>query len=93
VGSGGLRGRIFILGFAYISRKFPSDPRLFPSEIDKYLHPHRVTGVYKFYENWSTETFRKRAQRSGLFVPRTKNHDGSALRGGDFRLEESKTSL
>jgi len=27
---GGLWGRILILGFAYISRTFPSDPRLFP---------------------------------------------------------------
>jgi hypothetical protein len=25
-------------------------------------------GIYKFYENWSTETFRKKSQSSGLFV-------------------------
>jgi len=36
----GLWGRIFILDFAYISRKFPFDPRLFPLKLKKYLHCH-----------------------------------------------------
>jgi hypothetical protein len=26
-----------------------------------------VIGIYLFYENWSTETYRKTSQKSGLF--------------------------
>jgi len=33
-------GRIFILDFAYISRMFPSHPRLFSLKTKKYLHRH-----------------------------------------------------
>jgi hypothetical protein len=29
----------------------------------KYLHHHPVTGVYLFYENWSTETSRKKESK------------------------------
>jgi hypothetical protein len=35
----GLWDRIIILGFAYISRTFPSNPGLFPGR-KKYLHRH-----------------------------------------------------
>jgi len=34
--------RIFILDFAYISRRFPSDPRFFSVKTKKYLHHHPV---------------------------------------------------
>jgi len=37
-----LGNRPFILGFAYISRKFPSDPRLFPLKTKKYLRRNPV---------------------------------------------------
>ena len=50
------------LHFAYISRKVPSDPRLFPLKTKKYLRRHPVDSwveIYLFYENWSTETFRR----------------------------------
>jgi hypothetical protein len=56
-------GRIFILGFAYISRKFPGDPRLFPSENEEISTPPPfglLIGIYLFCKNWSTETFRKK---------------------------------
>jgi len=52
-----LRVRIFILDFADTSRKFFSDPKVIMPETKKYLHRHPVMGVYRFYENWSTETF------------------------------------
>jgi hypothetical protein len=39
---GSALGRILILDFAYVSRKFPSDPRLFPLKTKKYLHRHLV---------------------------------------------------
>jgi len=35
-------GRIFILDFVYIPRKFSSDPKLFPLKTKKYLHHHPV---------------------------------------------------
>jgi len=56
-------GQIFILDFADISQKFPSDSRHFSLKTKKYLHRHPcgfLIGIYLFYENWSTETFRKR---------------------------------
>jgi hypothetical protein len=55
-------GRIFILDFGYISRKFPADPRLsFPESEEKSTPPPCgfLIGIYLFYENWSTETFTK----------------------------------
>jgi hypothetical protein len=58
----GLWGRIFILDFAYISRKFPSDPRLLFLVNEEISAPPPcgfLIGIYLFYENWSTETFRK----------------------------------
>ena len=53
---------MFILDFAYISRKYPSDPGLFASENKEISAPPPcwfLIGIYKFYESWSTETFRK----------------------------------
>ena len=58
-----LRVRIFILDFVYISGKFSSGPAAIIPEMKKYLRRHPVIGVYRYYENWSTETFGK-AQRS-----------------------------
>jgi hypothetical protein len=58
------------LHFAYLTRRFPSDPRLFFPENEKTSTPLPcgfLMGIYPFYENWSTETFRK-SQRSGLFT-------------------------
>jgi hypothetical protein len=54
----GLWGRIFILGFAYISQNFPFDPRLFVENREISTPPPRgfLIEVYAFYENWSTET-------------------------------------
>jgi len=62
--------RIFILDFAFISQKFPSHPRRFSHENKKISTPPPcgfLIGIYIFYENWSTETFRK-SQRRGLVV-------------------------
>ena len=53
--------QIFIFDFAYISRKFPSDPRLSFPENEGISTPPPcalLIGIYIFYENWSTETFR-----------------------------------
>jgi hypothetical protein len=64
---GALRA-IFILGFAYISRKFPSDPRLFFPENEEISAPPPcgfLMGIYKLYENWSTETCRKKGEDPG----------------------------
>jgi len=33
-------------------------------ETKKYLRRHPVIGVYKFYENWSTESFRNFQKRN-----------------------------
>jgi hypothetical protein len=41
------------------SYSFPSDPRLFSLKTKKYLHRNAVIGVYRFYENGSTETLRR----------------------------------
>ncbi len=51
----------FFLDFPDISRKFPSAPILFPEneEIPGPPPGGFLIGIYKFYENWSTETFRK----------------------------------
>jgi hypothetical protein len=56
-----LWGRIFILDFAYISRNFLSHPSLFPGNEEISAPPpcKFLIGIYKFYENWSTKTFRK----------------------------------
>ena len=35
-------GRIVILDFVYISRKFPDDRGFFPKKTKKYLHRHPV---------------------------------------------------
>jgi hypothetical protein len=48
---------------AYISRKFPSDPRLFSPENEEISTPPPcglLIGIYIFYESWSTETSRKK---------------------------------
>jgi hypothetical protein len=44
---------------------------LFPENEEKFAPPPCgfLIGIYLFYENWSTETFRK-SQRGGLFVRR-----------------------
>ena len=63
----GFWGRIFILDFAYISRNFPSDPRLFSSENEEISTPPPwglSIGIYLFHENWSTETFRNFQKRN-----------------------------
>jgi hypothetical protein len=57
---------MFILDFAGISRKFPSDPRLFFPENEEISAPPLrgfLIGIYKFYESWSTETFRKKESK------------------------------
>jgi hypothetical protein len=57
---------MFILGFAYISRGFPSDPRLFAPENEEISTPPPctfLTEIYLFYKNWSTETFRKNGSK------------------------------
>jgi hypothetical protein len=38
-------------------------PGILPLEAKRYLHRHPVIGVYKFYENWSTETLRNSDKR------------------------------
>jgi hypothetical protein len=46
------------LHVAHISRKFPSDPRLFFLKTKKYFRSHPcgfLTRIYLFYENWSIE--------------------------------------
>jgi hypothetical protein len=51
------------LDFAYILRKFPSDPRFFSPENEEISKPPPcgfLIDIYRFYENWSTETFRRR---------------------------------
>jgi hypothetical protein len=67
-----LWGRIFNLDFAYISQKFPSDPVLFfyeNEEISAPLPSGFLIGIYLFYENWSTGSFRKSQNRTiGTFV-------------------------
>jgi hypothetical protein len=58
----GLGNSPFILDFAYVSRKFPSDPGFFCRENEEISAPPPcglLIGIYKFCENWSTETFRK----------------------------------
>jgi hypothetical protein len=58
--------QIFILDFAYISRKFPSDPTTFFLENEEIsgLPPcGLLIGIYLFYENLSTETFRKKESK------------------------------
>jgi hypothetical protein len=55
-------GQIFILDFASNPRKFPSDPRPFSSKNEAISSPPPcgfLIGIYLFYKNWSTETFRK----------------------------------
>jgi len=54
------------LHFAHISRKFPSYPRLFFPENEEISGPLPcafLIGIYLFYENWSTETFRKKRSK------------------------------
>jgi hypothetical protein len=36
-----------------------------------------LIGIYKFYESWSTESFKKKSQRSELFVTPTKSEEQS----------------
>jgi hypothetical protein len=66
LGFGLLWGRFFILDFADISQKFPSDPQAFSPENKEISEPPLcgfLIGIYLFYENWSTETSRKRDSR------------------------------
>jgi hypothetical protein len=58
-------GRIVALGIAYISRTFPSDPRFLPEneEISAPLPCGFLTGIYLFYENWPTESFRNKESK------------------------------
>jgi hypothetical protein len=61
-----LWGRIFTLGFAYISRTSLSYPRLFSPENEELSTPPPcgfLIGIYLFYENWSIETFRKKESK------------------------------
>jgi hypothetical protein len=64
-----LWGGIFILGFADILRKFPSDPRSFSPESEEICATPPcgfLIGIYLFYESWSTETFGKsRSKKRG----------------------------
>jgi hypothetical protein len=79
------------LHFAYISRKFPSDPRLFFSENEEISTPPLcgfLIGIYLFYENWSTETFRNEALiklGNGSYIlieaPRLPRQDGAGTAG------------
>jgi hypothetical protein len=65
---GMLWDQIFILDSAYISRKFSSDPRLFSPENEEISTPPPcglLIGIYLLYENWSTETFRKKESKKG----------------------------
>jgi len=59
-------GRIFILDSVYVSQKSPSDPRLiFPENKEISAPPPCgfLIGIYLFYENWSTETFRNKESK------------------------------
>jgi hypothetical protein len=44
-------------------------PQAFFLKAKKYLRCHPVIGVYKFYENWSTETFEKKAEEVSDLLP------------------------
>jgi hypothetical protein len=55
---GSLCGQIFILYFAYISRKFHSDPRHFPLKTKKYLHHHPADSY------WNISILRKLVNRN-----------------------------
>jgi hypothetical protein len=71
-------GQILILDFAYISREFASDLKLFSTENEEISAPPPcglLIGIYLFSENWSTETFKKKSRRNGLFVQPTKCED------------------
>ena len=60
------------------------------SRADPLFHRHPVIGVYKFYENWSTETFRG-AQISGKWNVCYTYHSTKVghYRVGDYRLKAS----
>jgi hypothetical protein len=60
-----LWGRIFILDFVYISGKFPSDSGFFPENEEISTPPPCgfLIRIYKFYKNWSTETFRNKESK------------------------------
>jgi hypothetical protein len=46
-----------------------------------------LTGIYLFYENWSTETFRK-SQRSGLFVTPASRDSNMLIGVDDYQCKE-----
>jgi len=52
------------LHFAYISRKFLFDPMLFAENEEISAPPPRgfLIGIYKFYENWSTELLKRKGR-------------------------------
>ena len=52
--------------FAHISRKFSSAPRFFAENEEISTPPPcgLSIGVYLFYENWSTETFRRKESKN-----------------------------
>ena len=55
-------GRVFILYSVYISHKSPCGHQAFFSENEEISSPppcRLLIGIYKFYENWSTETVSK----------------------------------
>jgi hypothetical protein len=65
---GRVGGQIFILDYASNPRKFPSDPRPFSSKNEAISSPPPcgfLIGIYLFYKNWSTETFRKKGEDPG----------------------------
>jgi hypothetical protein len=67
----GRQAPAFMLGsrrvdFAYIAPTFPSDPRDLTPENEEISTPPTcgfLIGIYLFYENWSTETFRKKQSK------------------------------
>jgi hypothetical protein len=53
-----LQGRIFILDFAYFYESLFLPPDFF-SKKRRNIYTDKLIGIYLFYENWSTETFRR----------------------------------
>jgi hypothetical protein len=66
-------------------------PEAFSLKTKKYLHRHPVIGVYRFYKNWSTESFRNKEPKSGLFVPLINVVPSLILDGEHYELEEIVT--
>jgi hypothetical protein len=60
----------------YISGRFAPDLRIFSLKTKNYPHHHPANGTYKFYENGSTETFRKEELRKAGCSLRAKCQNG-----------------